>query len=222
MSRREIIQCDGCAATCSGSLPSGWYTLQRTGELTKTGKMISTPAYDDKGHFVTNFKNEELLFSGGETLHFCSQDCLWEYIADNWQVGRETEKTIPPIIELDSMMLMCKPLPDGRIQSLASGEIYRLVKPEEQECKARRFLLFDEAANQFEGVLWANGRVTVERSTGIDILLSWESFRADYPGCGVQWIDKPEPRTSSVIEPLVAEDGLPIHRGLIGESESGW
>lgn len=209
MSRKEIIQCDGCAATCSGSLPPGWYTLQRSGDLVKTGKMVSTPAYDDKGHFVTNFKNGELLFSGGETLHFCSQDCLWNYIIDNWQIGNEhTGKTVTTY-EFEVMPLMCKPLSDGRIQALASGEVYQLVKPEYQ---ARRFLLFDEAANQVEGVLWANGRVTVERSTGIDILLSWESFRGSYPGGGVQWIDQPEPRTGGVITSdtiaIVGEAGL--------------
>lgn len=66
--------------------------------------------------------------------------------------------------------------------------------PQEEKpaCKARRFLLWDESANSTEGVLWGNGRVTIEPpyDTGTYTFPSWDRFKESNPGSGVQWIDQ--------------------------------
>lgn len=73
------------------------------------------------------------------------------------------------------------------------------VMPAQQEpqdkpdCKARRFLLIDEAANIVEGVKWEGGRVTLDPerdSTGMRYYSSWDQLKENHPGSGVQWIDQ--------------------------------
>lgn len=58
--------------------------------------------------------------------------------------------------------------------------------------KARRFLLVDgETADEFEGVLWGGGRVSVEVRPGhIAGWSDWGLFKQQHDGCGVNWIDQ--------------------------------
>ena len=54
-------------------------------------------------------------------------------------------------------------------------------------CKMRRFLLVDGDAEEYEGVLWGSGKVSIAHADPLD---SWKDFKYYYPGCGVTWIDQ--------------------------------
>ena len=56
-------------------------------------------------------------------------------------------------------------------------------------CKARRFILVDGDADETEGVLWGNGRVTIEPPYDSGIYISWDVFKSHHVGDGVTWID---------------------------------
>lgn len=64
------------------------------------------------------------------------------------------------------------------------------------DCKARRFLLWDEQGNSTEGVKWGDGRVQLEvhkwegESIAKASFPDWDEFKASFPGSGVQWIDQ--------------------------------
>lgn len=82
------------------------------------------------------------------------------------------------------------------LQNRGNAIAPRLVpseKPQEQPaCKARRFLLVDEAANITEGVKWSNGSVTMEGASPetYSVYYTWEALKSTNPGSGVQWIDQ--------------------------------
>lgn len=58
-----------------------------------------------------------------------------------------------------------------------------------QTTKIRRFLLVDgETADEFEGVLYSSGRVSVDVNGGVDFR-DWEHLKRMNPGSGITWID---------------------------------
>lgn len=66
---------------------------------------------------------------------------------------------------------------------------------EQPQSKMRRFLLADgETTEEFEGVLWGCGQVTLtpENCGYVQrrVWASWEEFKEAHPGCGVTWIDQ--------------------------------
>lgn len=106
------------------------------------------------------------LFEGNprtsEGWNFCSKECLFDWMMEHWEI---------------------------------SGGFKRQEPQEQSECKARRFLLVDgETADITECVLWKDGLVGVDPETsnrdGRWFYASWEDFKANNPGSGVQWIDQ--------------------------------
>lgn len=71
-----------------------------------------------------------------------------------------------------------------------------LPTPEQSHIIKRRFLLFDEVADQVEGVQFINGSVTLDPVSDhckfhcLGSFATWDDFKAAHPECGVQWIDQ--------------------------------
>lgn len=68
------------------------------------------------------------------------------------------------------------------------------IQEDKPDCKARRFLLIDEAANITEGVKWGNGFVVLDHEQLVGasryLFRNWEELKEHNPGSGVQWIDQ--------------------------------
>lgn len=105
-------------------------------------------------------------------------------LPDSWLTVREGEHSA----ELHFCSDTCLNIWLQHRLSGTSVEVTPKVEPQEKPaCKARRFLLWDEQANSREGVQWADGSVTLQSG---NTWVSWEKFKANHEGSGVQWIDQ--------------------------------
>lgn len=81
--------------------------------------------------------------------------------------------------------------------SLSLG-VHPALLTEQPQSKMRRFLLVDgETADEFEGVKWSNGRVSLDLDSPHVLKYhcdgyfpTWEEFKLHHEGCGVTWIDQ--------------------------------
>lgn len=106
------------------------------------------------------------LFEGNPRLsegqHFCSKECLFNWIIEHWQVG------------------------DGFAQPAQQPQEQPACKAR------RFLLVDGETAELVNGIKWGNGSVTLEGDTPFqsEHFTDWDALKAHYEGSGVQWIDQ--------------------------------